>query len=126
MLNVDENELIEFFGVLPTTQDPEEQEFFGTTIFDIYREDLHLSISYSSHYANMTLYLYAGQSKEAAIEISLENVHDIKVKRDKPTSPPVLWINGEVGSNSCNASGFKQTIQVTVTPGIRIKFKNEQ
>ena len=30
MLNVDENELIEFFGVLPTKQDPEEQEFFGT------------------------------------------------------------------------------------------------
>ena len=45
-MKYDETELVEFFGVLPSQQDQQEKDFFGTTIFDYHQSRYHLSVSF--------------------------------------------------------------------------------
>ena len=71
-MNFDETELIEFFGVLPSEQEPEKQEFFGATIFDIYQDNHHLSVSFSIYYKDFQLYLRATGLQEPLLELRLE------------------------------------------------------
>ncbi len=86
MLKIDETELIEFFETLPLEQDPGEKEFFGTTIFEIQQDGLHLTISFSAHYHDCYLDLKTDQAQKPFLELKFYNVQEVKVKHDKPGS----------------------------------------
>jgi hypothetical protein len=122
MLEIDETELIDFFGVLPTEQDPEEKELFGTTIFDIHQDGLHLSVSFSAYCDDFSLDLKTEEAENPFLELRLYGVREVKVKRDKPIVNPVLWIlvqeNDEAGESSV------QVVCLEVEPKIRIRVRN--
>lgn len=119
-MKFDETELIEFFGVLPTKQDPDEQEFFGTTIFDYSQDNLHLSISYSVHYNDFSLFLNLADLEKPLFQTYFKNVHEIKIQKDKPNSTPVLLIMKADENNE----NVLQTIEITMEPNINIKLNN--
>ena len=121
MLEIDETALIEFFGVLPTPQDPDEAEFFGTTIFEISRDGLYLTISFSSHHDDCRLDLRSDPESKAFLEFQLDDVREVEVKRDKPTAPPVLHI---AAPEKESGGGYGQVVRIEVDPDIRIRADN--
>jgi hypothetical protein len=85
-MKYDESELIEFFGVLPSEHDAEEKEFFCTTDFDYQQGRYHLSVSFSIHRDDFYLDLKDIELEQSLLELRLERVEEIRVRRDKPTS----------------------------------------
>jgi hypothetical protein len=47
-MEYDRTDLTDFFGALPRSQDPEEEEFFGSCAFEVERGPLTLRVSFSS------------------------------------------------------------------------------
>lgn len=118
-MKYDEYELIEFFGVLPTEQEAEEKEFFGSTIFDYHQDKYHLSVSYSIYYDDLCLYLKDTGMEQCLLELQLEGVEEVSVRRDKPASVPVLIIKAR-GDVEDNSEGLMQTVQIALEPNISI------
>jgi hypothetical protein len=81
MIDIDESELIGFFGVLSTPQPREEQEFFGTTIFDVHQGDLHLSLSVSKYHADLVIYLHHKPANQRLLSLHLPGLQQVRVER---------------------------------------------
>ena len=124
MLEIDETELIEFFGVLPSEQNPEEKEFFGTTIFDVHQDGLHLSISFSLYDDTCYLDLKTEQVEKPLLELRLKQVWEVRVLRDKPNSTPILQVKAQGASESKIDAGSVQVIQVRVQPRLHVRVRN--
>ena len=124
-MKYDEAEISEFFGVLSSEQDPEEKEFFGTTIFDYQKNNYHLSASFSIYRNDFYLDVKDIELGEAILELRLERVKEIGVRRDKPTSTPVLLVSALVNAVDDEKDGLRQTIQITLEPSICIKINNK-
>lgn len=118
-MKFDETELIEFFGVLPSQQNPDEKEFFGTTIFDYTQANIRVSLSFSIYYNDLYLTLNAAGLEKPLLEIYSENVTEIKVRRDKPTSIPMLLIKARSDNED-----VIQTIEIHLQPNISVKLSN--
>src|SRR5262245_8989479 len=122
-MKYDEYELIEFFGVLPTEQEAEEKEIFGSTIFDYHQDQYHLSVSYSIYREDFYLDLKDTEKGQPLLTLRLERVEAIMVKSDKPTSTPVLVIKAR-GNGEDNSDAVVQTVQVSLEPTIYIQISN--
>lgn len=123
-LKIDETELIEFFGVLPTEQDPNEQEFFGSTIFDLHQDGLHLTISFSAYFEDCYLDLKTEHAEQPFLEIRFKQVREVKVLRDKPDSTPMLELVALSDSDNGVEASSIQVVHVTVQPRLRVKVRN--
>ena len=119
-MKYDEIELIEFFGVLPTEQNSEEKEFFGTTIFDLAQYNHHLSISFSTYYNDFQLDLRANDLQVPLLELRLEGVEEIAVRRDKANVTPALLIK----TTAKDEGGTSQTVEVVLQPNMGLKITN--
>lgn len=123
-MKVDQAELIEFFGVLPTPQAPSEQEFFGTTIFDVEQDNHHLSFSYSTTHNDVLIFLQATAPQQKLLEIRLTEVEEIKIRRDKPTSAPVMCIKTRFSPTASEYLESTQTIEISLSPKMMVKVSN--
>ena len=124
-MKYDETDLIEFFGVLPSEQEPEEKEFFGTTIFDYYQSRYHLCVSFSIYNNDFYLDLKDVEVAEPMLEIQLERVEEIRVRRDKPTSVPVLIVRTRCNAEEAEKEELMQTMQLSLEPKLGIKINNQ-
>lgn len=123
-MKFDETELIGFFGELPSEQDPEEKEFFGTTIFDFKQGSYCLSISFSIYHKDFYLTLRSNGLTEPLLEISLEEIEEIRVEQDKLTPEDILTVRS--GRSAINSAGQgTKMIEVRLYPHINIKVKNQ-
>ena len=108
-MEVDETQLIEFFGVLPVSEDPEEKEFFGSTMFKITQHDLKLSVSFSSYYEDMILHLLFKGSQEPFLEATVKCLSGIRIQND----PKILSV---VGKTRCASGSDPDSVtRVTIT-----------
>lgn len=123
-MKYDETELIEFFGLLPSEQDPEEKEFFGTTIFDYHQDRYHLSVSFSIYRNDFYLDLKDVEFEKSILEFRLKRVEEIKVRRDKPTSLAVLIVSAGSNVEGKEKEERMQTIELTLEPSICIRLSN--
>lgn len=123
-MKFDETELIEFFGVLPSEQDSEEKEFFGTTIFDYHQGRYHLAVSFSLYGNDFYLDLKDAELSDSMIELRLERVEEIRVRRDKSASVPVLIVRAPC-NNEGDEKELMQEIELRLEPNICIKVSNE-
>jgi hypothetical protein len=123
-MKYDETELIEFFGILPSEQDLEEKEFFGTTIFDYRQNNYHLSISFSIYRNDFYLDLKDSALEEPILQLRFERVEEIRVRRDKPTSVPALTVKVRCDAEEDEKAGLMQAIQIGLEPNICISFTN--
>ncbi len=121
-MRYDETELIEFFGVLPSEQDPEEKEFFGTTIFDYRQNRYHLSVSFSTYRNDFCLDLNDVELPGAILELRVERVEEIKVRRDKPRSTPVLLIMARSDTEGNKKEEEMLVLELSLEPNICIKM----
>ena len=124
MMTYDEPELIEFFGVLPSEQNPEEKEFFGTTIFDYCQGHYHLSISFSIYRNDFYLDLKDIEISESIIELRLDRVQEIRVRRDKAASMPALIVRARCSAED-DEKEVIQTTELRLEPNICIKIGNQ-
>ena len=120
-----EIELIEFFGILPSEQDQEEKEFFGATIFDYHQNSYHLSISVSTYRNDFYLDLKDAEQSEPILELRLERVEEIKVRRDKPPSVPVLLVKARCEAEGDEKEELMRTLQLSLEPNICIRINNK-
>lgn len=120
-MKFDETELIEFFGVLPSEQDTEEKEFFGTTIFDYFQESIHLSMSYSIYRNDFYLFLKTKGLEKPLLEIGLQNIVEIKVRKDRLISTPTLLV---MTTNEEDNENIIQTVEIILEPSINVKINN--
>ena len=123
-MKIDQAELIEFFGVLPTSQEPSEQEFFGTTIFDVELDNHHLSFSCSTIYNDVFIFLRDITPQQELLEIRLTEVEEIKIRRDQPMSVPVMCIKTGNSLTADSHSYPTQTVELSLSPKIMIKVSN--
>ena len=124
-MKYDETELVEFFGVLPSEQDSEEKEFFGTTIFDYHQNRYHLSVSYSIYWNDFSLYLKDIELEEPIVALQFERVEEIRIRRDKPTSVPVLIVGARDIVDGNEKQALIRTIQIGLEPSIGMRINNE-
>src|SRR5262249_28727017 len=118
-----ETDLIEFFGILPSEQPPEEKEFFGSTAFDFQQDGYHLLISFSIYHEDFYLDLKAANIAEPLLALRLEEVDEIRVRRDKPTSEPVLIVQTRTGKQTIAEEVF-EIVELKLHPTISIRIKN--
>ncbi|MHC4546099.1 MAG: hypothetical protein ACYTDW_19320 [Planctomycetota bacterium] len=111
-MEVDETQLIEFFGVLPVHEDPEEKEFFGSSMFEITQRDLKLSVSFSSHYEDMSLRLLFEGSQESFMEATIKCLSGIRVQSD----PKVLSVVGKTRGASGSDPDSVVRVMITLDP----------
>ena len=123
-MTIDETEMIEFFGVLPTQQDPQEQEFFGSTAFEVSQNDHHLSVSFSSHFRDFCLSLRANNFQEPVLEFWLEEVEEIRVRRDKPDSIPALIVKATEKDEKREIRKVTHLVEIVLQPNLRVKLSN--
>jgi len=123
-MKYDEAELIEFFGILPSEQDPEEKEFFGTTVFDYHQNRYHLYVSFSVYRNDFYLDLNDVELARTILELRLEGVEEIKIRRDKPTSTPVLIVRARSNGEDNKKEEQMQAVEMTLEPNICIKLSN--
>jgi hypothetical protein len=123
-MKYDETELIEFFGVLPSEQNPDEMEFFGTTIFDYHQNQFHLCVSFSTYSNDFYLDLKDAEHSKPIIELSIERVEEIRVRRDKPRSAPVLLVKAGNNTERNEKEEQMQTIEIMLEPSISIRINN--
>jgi hypothetical protein len=90
MIEANEYDLIEFFGVLPQAQPPEEKEFFGITTFEVKRKDLRLSFSFSTLHPGLSLRLQPEQTGDDLFAVELAGLRDMKVETRDPSSAILL------------------------------------
>jgi hypothetical protein len=123
-LEIDETELIEFFGVLPTEQDPEEQEFFGSTIFHLQQDGLDLRISFSAYFEDCYLDLKTENAEEPFLEVQLKQVREVKLIRDKPDATPILRVIALSDIENEVEASSAIVVQMTVQPRLRVIMRN--
>ena len=111
-MEVDETQLIEFFGVLPVHEDPEEKEFFGSSMFEITQHGLKLSVSFSSHYKDMSLHLLFEGSQESFVEATVKCLSGIRIQSD----PKILSVIGKTRGASGNDPDSVTRVMISLDP----------
>ena len=112
MREVDETDLISFFGVLPREQSDEEREFFDAPLFVKTVGNLRISCSVSFQSRDIALTLAAVADEDDVLEYSLQDIETLRLEQDNKGS---LWLRAR--SNRCDE------VAVAVEPTIRIKIK---
>ena len=82
-MKIDETQLVEFFGVLPVTEDREEKEFFGSYTFEITDCELRLPVSFSSHHSGMNVLLYSGDGEGPVLRARLRELSEVKIQCER-------------------------------------------
>ncbi len=117
-MRIDEYELIEFFGVLPSPQPTEEKDFFGTTLFSVERGEWKLSMSFVEYEDLIVATLT--RSGEAITEVRISGVTTVRIRRDKANTEPVMVIAAvEDGRDEP-----EMVAEIRVTPSPAIKVHN--
>ena len=111
-MEVDETQLIEFFGVLPVHEDPEEKEFFGSSMFEITQHDLKLSVSFSSYYEDIILHLRFEGSQESVVEATVKHLSGIRIQND----PKILSVVGKTRGASGSDPDSVTRVMITLDP----------
>jgi len=124
-MKYDETQLIEFFGALPSDQCQGEKDFFGTTVFNYQQGRYQLPISFSAHRNDFYLDLKDAELAVSILELRLGRVEEIRVRRDKPGSEPVLIAvaGGEGGDGKKEV--LMQTIGIMLEPNICVRMSNQ-
>lgn len=97
---IDKTELIEFFGVLPVVQDEQEQEFFGSTCFEVSQGDFLLTVSFSSHWRDMLLELRSTGADKPLLRMHCGEISKVEIITDRPTAAPFLRTTLKNGSET--------------------------
>ncbi len=98
-MKFNETELIEFFGVPPLEENPEEKEFFGSSAFEVVRGQVTLRISFSTHSPKVIADLLLLDGDSPIMNVSLYDASKVRVD----TTPRRLVVlgraEGEKGSD---------------------------
>lgn len=92
MLKIDQTSLIEFFEAPPIKQNEEEQEFFGSTIFEVTEEEIKLSIAFFEHHNEVSIDLYNLKSNQKLVDMCFKNIVKVDIVKDNQLSTPFLSI----------------------------------
>jgi len=111
-MKVDEAELIEFFGVVPVPEDPEEKEFFGSSLFEVTDRDLKLSVSFSSHHEDLSLFILSAGQGEPILRAKLDQISEIRVSGN----PSVLEVVGRARGATGGDPQIKQRLCIALDP----------
>ena len=112
MREVEETDLISFFGVLPQEQSHEEREFFDAPLFVKTVRNLRLSCSVSFHSRDIALTLAAVGDEADVLEYRLRGAETVQIEQDKNGR---LWLR--VHSNRGDE------VAVAVEPTIRVRIR---
>lgn len=82
MIEVDESDLIEFFGGAPEAEPTEEREFFAAPLFVKAIDGLELRFSLSAQFRDLRLSLRQADRADAALELVVPGVVGISIDRD--------------------------------------------
>lgn len=89
-MEFDETELIDFFGVTPLAQDPEESDFFGSSGFEVVRGELVLRISFSpTHSPNVIADIFHSSGAAPAVHAVVNDAAAVRI-HSKPQRLVVL------------------------------------
>lgn len=80
MIEIDESELTNFFGVVQSSQSVEEKDFFGTMVFDVDRGEFHLNFSLSTYHPGLSVYLEYKPTGQKLLSVALPGLRDIRVE----------------------------------------------
>ena len=81
MIEIDESDLIDFFGVAPEAEPQEEREFFAAPHFIKRVDDLELSISISSHFRDLRLDLRKVGQEALVLELVVPEISAVATER---------------------------------------------
>jgi len=112
MLDVDESELVAFFGVLPEEQPAEELEFFGAQLFVKSVGDLRLSYSLSFNFGDLVLSLRPAGHDSDALSYRLKGVESTRIESD---SSGRSWLRARSGRGDEVAVAVEPTIAVEIS-----------
>ena len=111
-MNINETELIEFFGVLPEPLPREEKDFFGSSTFAIMKDNLRLVISFSTHHPQIMLELSDINRSVIITTIRLESVSEIRISRDLARLAVFCHAKNDTGSDLLQA----ERLSICLTP----------
>lgn len=127
MIEIDEGELVDFFGVVPTPQPIEEKEFFGTMAFDIDRADFHLNFSVSTYHPGLSLYLEYRPTAHKLFSVDLPGLRDVRVESlSSGISELLCRTVAAIGTLATEQSELvTHEIMIRVDPVISIRLRTE-
>jgi hypothetical protein len=108
-MKIDEIQLAEFFSVPPKKEEPEEKEFFGSSMFEVSHGDFDLSVSFSSNHDDMILLLMSKKTQEEILHVNVKGIMELRV-RDNPKRLLVM-----TKAESATGSDPDLTEKVTIT-----------
>ncbi len=111
-MKISGTELIEFFGVAPIAEDPEEKEFFGSSLFEVTDRDLKLSVSFGSHHDDVSLSILSAGQDEPVLRAKIEEISEVRVSGN----PSVLEVVGQARGSRGSDPEIKQRLTIALTP----------
>jgi hypothetical protein len=127
MVEIDESELTNFFGVVQSSQSIEEKDFFGTMVFDVDRGGFHLNFSLSTYHPGLSVYLEYKPTGHKLLSVDLPGLRDIRVESlSSGISELLCRTVAAVGTLATQQSErVVHEIAVRVDPVISIRLRTE-
>lgn len=81
MIEINESDLIDFFGVAPEPEPQDEREFFAAPLFIKRVGDLELSVSISAHVRDLRLDLRKVGQEAMVLELVVPGIRAVAIER---------------------------------------------
>jgi hypothetical protein len=99
-MEFNETDLIEFFGVVPIKEEPEEKQFFGSSAFQVTQGPWTLSVSFSATHAPMVIAdLSHSAEPEPIVHAELRDATAIRVESSPARLVVLAASHGSRGSD---------------------------
>jgi hypothetical protein len=118
-MKIDETVLTEFFGVVPREEEPEEKEFFGSSMFEISHGDFDLSVSFSSSHNDMILLLMSKKTQEEILHVNIKGIMELRVR----SNPKRLLIMTKAESATGSDPDLTEKVTIALNP-LKISINN--
>jgi hypothetical protein len=111
MIDVDEADLIAFFGVLPEPQSDGEREFFNAPLFRKCQDGLELHVSISLNLKDLRIDLKYQDGKSSVLRFALLELESVNIAPDAENCP---WLRARSHSGNEVAIRVEPAIEVSI------------
>ncbi len=111
MIEIDETDLISFFGVMPEPQPEEEREFFAAPQFIKSAGGITMTFSASANHDDLFLDLALAGSQDHLLEYRLKDVESVVIESDRDGR---LWLRAR--------SRSAEHVAISVAPSILVRI----
>lgn len=111
-MDIDETELIQFFGVLPVEEDAEEKEFFGSSTFRVREGTKTWTVHFGAHHGDVGVVLEMEGHGAPVLRATLTDITAVRVDEDAE----ILRIMGQARGATGTDPEVTERATITLAP----------